>query len=834
MKKFFDCGIDLGTTNSCIAKPNMDNTCVVIDSTEGANITPSVVAINKAGKVNVGARAKRIAKPGDMKKEFKRDMGTDTVYTFESSGIQKTPVELSAEVLGQLKRDFESRILDKKVQDVIITVPAAFSLMQCEATKKAGNEAGFRNVILLQEPIAASIAYGAQPDAKEQYWLVFDYGGGTLDVSIISTKDDHLDNINSRGDNRMGGKDLDHLLYEKVILPKMQEEYSLPNGLDAISTMRIMEDVENCKKELSSKNSAEFCPDTLGEVMDEEGEFIDFSCEVTREEFEDAIRDTVLAAVSIARKALTESGIPESNVDRILLVGGSTFVPLVREELQKEFSIKLDCSLNPMTVVAEGAALFAASQVTDEEDDASEVEQGDYQLQFEYNPITSDEEVNICGTITGANGNIKKVKIDCIADENATNALWSSGWSDVLDEEIGAFDIDIRICNKDASNLFKISAIDTKGSEVQLCGYLFEIVHKESALQVMAPPMPHAIGVMANDGKMNVISWFSEKNTKLPISVTKSYILDKALDPADRDHCQFVFFEGEVENACNPKSNHHAGTIMVDAVDVGRKVNKGTEVEITIDIDISRTAKVSAIIPDLGIELFVDRDLEGLGAQVSVMQNMTALEDEIDSTEHTLDMLRKKGVNVGDLYIRFNEIKSDYDKYLDLVGTDDDSVNVYIQKFYALQTEVIRLEMDNQDSADDNDLEDQVRRDENNVNQYGTPEQKQQFQEMKRQMESMHDAGSKQFIAEKMNDFAGSIVADSMEWLKNVYTVVYELGFTRFTDNQKAEYWKNQARTAISNNDKNGLRNAIIQLQNLRVATVGESNNGSLADLRIR
>ncbi|MBQ1490443.1 MAG: Hsp70 family protein, partial [Blautia sp.] len=366
MKKFYDCGIDLGTTNSCIAKPNMNNTCTIVENKEGSSFTPSVVSITKKGMVRVGAIAKRTAIPGDVRKEFKRDMGTDTEYTFQSSGMKKTPVNLSAEVLGSLKRDFEARFIDQVAQNAVITVPAAFTLMQCEDTKNAAMEAGFQNVILLQEPIAAAIAYGAQPDAKEQYWLVFDYGGGTLDVSIISTKDDHLDNINSRGNNRMGGKDLDKLLYEKVILPKMQEEYNLPHGLDVISTNRIMEDVENCKKELSNKTSTLFIPENLGDISDEDDEPIDFSCSVSRQEFESVIRDVVLDAVSIARKSLTESGISEMEIDRILLVGGSTFIPLVREELRKEFSIKLDSSLNPMTVVAEGAALFAASQMVEE------------------------------------------------------------------------------------------------------------------------------------------------------------------------------------------------------------------------------------------------------------------------------------------------------------------------------------------------------------------------------------------------------------------------------------------------------------------------------------
>ena len=834
MKKFYDCGIDLGTTNSCIAKPNADNTCVIIENSEGSSFTPSVVGINKAGRITVGAKAKRIVNARDSKKEFKRDMGTDAEYTFESSGIKKTPVNLSAEVLGQLKRDFESRFINKVAQDAVITVPAAFSLMQCEATKKAALEAGFRNVILLQEPIAAAIAYGAQPDAKEQYWLVFDYGGGTLDVSIISTKDDHLDNVNNRGDNRMGGKDLDKLLYEKIILPKIQKEYSLPNGFDAISTRRIMEDVENCKKELSTKQEVEFYPENLGEAVDEEGEFVDFSCVVTRKEFENVIRDVILRAVSIARKALTESGIKENEVDRILLVGGSTFVPLVRTELQKEFGIKLDCSLNPMTVVAEGAALFAAGQVITEDEDHEQITKSEYALDIEYEAITALDIENVCGRIIGADGKIKKVKIECIADETSANSIWSSGWSDILDKDTGAFDIDVRICNHNTSNLYKVSAIDDKGSEVELFGYLFEITHKDSALKVLAPPINHAIGVLVNDGRINKVEWFTDKNTKLPIEVKKSFVLDKDLKPTVEDKCEIVIYEGEVENSCNPKANDVVGRIPVYSKYLPRKVNKGTEVEITLAINISRETRISAILPDLGIELFTNQSIEGLGAQLNTMQRLVDLEKEFDSTEHTLDLLRKAGIKLGDLYLRFNRMRKEYDKYLELISSDKDSVNVYIQNFYNLQTEIMRLEIESFRSIKEDDLDQNVRRNENSINQYGSDAQKKELQDLKRQMAEARDPEVKKYIADKIAGLSNYIFNHSFEWLKRNYMLFYDGGLVRYTNNQRAEYWKDKAREAIAKADLQGLRGALIELQKIEIDTVGIENSSTHADLKIK
>ena len=161
--------------------------------------------------------------------------------------------------------------------------------------------AGFRNVVLLQEPIAAAIAYGAQPNAKDQNWLVFDYGGGTLDVSVITTTDGRLDNITSVGNNHMGGKDLDRLLYEKVIVPKLENEYDLKDGLNSTSKAKLMQFVENCKIQLSTQDSVEL---EVYDIEDNSGNIMDGLYDVTREEFEKAIETEIQSTIEIAKEAV--------------------------------------------------------------------------------------------------------------------------------------------------------------------------------------------------------------------------------------------------------------------------------------------------------------------------------------------------------------------------------------------------------------------------------------------------------------------------------------------------------------------------------------------------
>ena len=825
MKKFFDCGIDLGTTNSCIAVPNNDNTCTIIESTTAPmQVTPSAVWVSKKGHITVGRKAYYCTNIGEVKKEFKRDMGTETVYTFKGSEKQLSPEDLSAEILKALRSDAVKR-RGTEMNDTIITVPAAFSMIQCEATKRAAALAGFRNCILLQEPIAAAIAYGAQPDAKDQYWLVFDYGGGTLDVSIISTNDGRLENINSRGNNHMGGKDLDRLLYEKVILPKLQREYDVPNGFDESTTAKILLDVEGCKIELSSQEETLF---ELFDLEDDSGEYIEFSCKITKDEFNRAIESVVDDAVNIARKALIESGVSEQDICKIVLVGGTTFVPLVREKLQAEFDAPLDCTVNPMTVVAMGAGLFAASTVVD--DDIKEEEQandGECFVDIEYNPVTADAQTNICGKISNAKqAGIAQICIDCIASESSESALWSSGWVDMLSVDEGIFDVDVKVCNLNSKNTYRISARGANGTTKKLKGYIFEILHKENSLIASAPPMPFAMGLLVTDGTDNMIDWFVQKNTKLPVSVTQTYTLNKTLSPDDDDECVVRLYEGE--DTYNPDANTLLRIIRIKGKD--RLLEKGTEVEITIDIDISRCMSISCFVPAYGCELLSEEVTNELESKKNYEQAMDAVEKKLKETKFTLDTLKNKGIDVHAYMDEYNEINNDFDKYYDLVDVDNDQVELYLVRFFKFQTKVILLERDSREERAQTTEAEQVQRFENNISRYGGLAQQKEFEALKAQLSKAKDPDSRKFVINKMDQLDTNVLNNSFEWLQSIF-FYYDRAFIAYTDPQKADYWKSEARKAVAAGDANALKAALIRLQNLRLQSASESQNVVLADL---
>ena len=831
MKKFYDCGIDLGTTNSCIAVPTMDNTCTIVENiTDRMQVTPSAVWINQRGRMVIGQRAYTCPNTQDVKREFKRDMGTETVYDFPSAGIQKTPEELSSEVLKSLRQDAQNR-MGREMRDVVVTVPAAFSMVQCEATKKAATMAGFRNIILLQEPIAASIAYGAQPDAKDQYWLVFDYGGGTLDVSVISTKDGRLDNITSVGNNHKGGKDLDRLFYEKVILPKLSADYEVSGGLNPASRARLMHFVESCKIELTNEEVTDF---EVFDVTDNAGKMMDGYYEITRAEFEAAIREEVAEAVDFVREAIRKSGIPESEFTKVILVGGTTYVPLVRQMIRESFDIELDTSLNPMTVVAEGAAYYAASISTEDiQVEPEDVAEGSLLLNLEYDPMTADETVNVIGRIDEAQGRVARVKVDQILSEDSQSAIWTSGWVEVLDPETGIFDVDVQISHLNARNLFRVSAAMEDGTEVPLAGNTFEILHQSSALKLSAPPMPYAVGIMVTDGKDNRIDWLVAKDTKLPVSMTASYVLTKPLDPRKKDSVQIKIYEGDGERfTYNPDANHLMRTVHIQSRELTRKLEVGTKVDITIEIDESRCVKVTGWVPVYDYELLAETLGSSEENYVNYGERMQEVKLKLAETSMTLRHLREKeGFSTEEYDDALESVKADFDKYEGLVGEANDQVHQYMEDFYSLQTEIIMKERELREDLKADQEEQIVNEAEEVVEKYGTPKDQQKLADLLRQMEKAKNQTVRSYVAEEIRKFVFQILIGNMDFLKTYY-YTYFADTNEFMDLSSALRWKAIAVAAIVSEDKERLQNAIMNLQKLHPRTAGEAARLNLADLR--
>ena len=356
-------GIDLGTTNSCVATLEGGQP-VVIPNSEGSRTTPSVVAFSKDGERLVGITAKRQAVTNSDRTvlSVKREMGTD--WSKQIDDDEYTPQEISAFVLQKLKADAEE-YLGKEVKQAVITCPAYFSDAQRKATQDAGRIAGLEVLRIINEPTAAALAYGVDKE-EDQTILVFDLGGGTFDVSILDIYQvdgqPQIEVKATSGDNRLGGDDFDDNVVEWIVSEfKKSSGIDLSKDLQAMS--RLREAAEKAKIELSGTNSSQINLPFIT-MKDGQPEHLDMS--LSRAKFEDLTADLINRTMKPTRSAMKDAGVKAGDIDKILLVGGSTRIPAVQEAIEKEAGKAPFKGINPDEAVAVGAALQAGIIVGDE------------------------------------------------------------------------------------------------------------------------------------------------------------------------------------------------------------------------------------------------------------------------------------------------------------------------------------------------------------------------------------------------------------------------------------------------------------------------------------
>ena len=342
-------GIDLGTTNSCVAVFE-GGEAKVIANPEGERTTPSVVAF-KNGDIIVGGAAKRqmVVNP-DTIRSIKRLMGTNKKV--KANGKEYTPEEVSAMILGNLKKTAEA-YLGENVTKAVITVPAYFNDAQRQATKNAGKIAGLEVERIINEPTAAALAYGLDKQENSQTVLVYDLGGGTFDVSILELGDGVFEVKSTSGNNHLGGDDFDQRIVD-FLVGEIKDEYKTDLTSDKMAMQRLQDAAEKAKKDLSGMSNTQISLPFLAQGPDG---VINFELTLTRSKFEQLIEDLVDSTLEPVRKALKDAKLNASDIDKVLLVGGSTRIPMVQEVIRKELGKEPSKGVNPDEVVAMGAAI---------------------------------------------------------------------------------------------------------------------------------------------------------------------------------------------------------------------------------------------------------------------------------------------------------------------------------------------------------------------------------------------------------------------------------------------------------------------------------------------
>jgi len=594
-----DYGIDLGTTNSAIAVLKGVSTEIIKNNVDH-DITPSAVSIDKKGEVQVGQRAKNriIDWPKDAYMEFKRRMGSNYVYHFKSSSQQRRPENLSAEVLKELRANVQQRI-DEILDAAVVTVPAVFELHQCDATKKAAQLAGFKQSALLQEPVAAALAFGFQANSAKAYWLVYDFGGGTFDAAVIKAEEGTIHVVDHDGDNFLGGSDIDWALVEKVVVPRILEEHDLENfnranaGIDKRwyrAFMRLKFAVEQAKIELSRKDVATLDPDHAKNLVDDStGEVVieELDLQITKRELIRIAEPFILRSTEIAKRVLKKKGLSPSAIERVILVGGPTLAPYFREILAAELCIPLDHSMDPLTVVARGAAVFAGTQRL-EIGGVIAAPAGEFVVDLKYKPVGLDSAPMVGGKVSGCKiSDFTGFSIEFVNEKTQ----WRGGKIPLRAD--GVFMADLHAERGDR-NTFLIELFDATGRKRKTNPD--RLIYSIGAV-VDEQPLINSMGVaLAN----NEYAKYFEKGRGLPLKKTGVFRTVHAVRQGQSGEVlKIPVVEGERELADRNRLN---GVLEIWGHQIRRDLPVGSEVEVALQIDESRIITVKAYVPLLDEE----------------------------------------------------------------------------------------------------------------------------------------------------------------------------------------------------------------------------------------
>ena len=589
-----DFGIDLGTTNSCIAVLRGADT-EIIKNDQQSDVTPSVVGVNSKGRRLVGLPARNLIAehPEWAAQEFKRQMGSEFFYQFSSTGERATPEQLSAEILRSLRDDAHRRF-SETVEAAVITIPAIFKNPACEATRKAAQLAGLTQTPLLQEPVAAALAYGFQSRGQKGFWLVYDLGGGTFDAAVIQVRDEMIHVVNHGGNDYLGGKDLDRALVDNVLIPAIHKEYgnlgitrSDPKWSPLLAKLKAK--AEDAKIALSTKNSG--FVDLLFSRDGGPGHELAFEYELTRAEVEREAAPIVDETVRRARVVLAEKRLGTGDVEKVLLVGGPTLMPYVRHRLadpKSGLGIPLEFSVDPMTVVARGAAVFAGTQFVGRGASLSPGTAA-YHVQLEYSPIGAEVDPPIGGKVTARNrSDFSGYTVQFVREG------WTSGKISLKPD--GTF-VTSLFAESGKRCEFEIRLQDDSGRH---CSVDPDRAVYTVGLSIPEQPLTGTVGVALASGEFDPLI---VKGTSLPARKMCPYRTTVELQPNVPDAAiRIPLLQGEERKAVR---NVQIGTLIIPADKINRSVPVGSEVEITLEIASSQTYVVKAYIPHL------DEDFEG-------------------------------------------------------------------------------------------------------------------------------------------------------------------------------------------------------------------------------
>lgn len=655
-------GIDLGTTNSAIARMEVGvPTVKKIEVTD--DTMASCVFFNKKKSVVVGASAyrsmqsdkrratkKMTAEASNTYVEFKRTMGTDKRYVSSNMDSRSySSEELSAEVLKALK----SFITDEDFKSVVITVPAKFSALQKTATIEAAKLAGFNHVELLQEPIAAAMAYGLTAAQKDGYWLVFDFGGGTFDAALIKVEDGIIQVFDTEGDNYLGGKNLDYAIVDEILMPYLQENYSIEGYLADSVKKEILRDAmktyaEKVKNQLSFKDSEDVISD-LGELgEDEDGEEFELDLSITQEEVYKVMRPLFQKAVDICKDLLKRNNLTKDQLGKLILVGGPTHSPLVRQMLKEQVTPNVDTSINPMTAVAEGAALYAST--IDNEVKEDELKAEDIILDINFESMTVDTDIWVPVSLKSGADSVMVQFVRC-------DNTWDSGKTEI-DKNGNVVELNLV---EGKPNSFRVECYDHQGNRLNCFPKEITIIQGS---KVGSATLPYDISLAIYDEKKerDVIRPITglERNKTVPATGIANGLHTNVQVRAgvDTDILRIPLYQADQGGAGKSAIFYEfVGEVEINGDDVDVTIPTNANVDITVKVDRNEQMTVDAYFPDQDVT--VSKTIDTSKKQ-SIEDAKEFADEQLPKAKRSIRNLRNEGHDVSDLEQQLDSVENEH------------------------------------------------------------------------------------------------------------------------------------------------------------------------------
>jgi molecular chaperone DnaK len=624
-------GIDLGTTNSAIATFNGE-AAHLYKSPEQNDVTPSAIFFDRRGNKFVGKRAYDNAarSPDNAAVLFKRLMGTSTPIKLAAVDLVMTPEECSAEILRVLFGYLREEIRNDPETGTVITVPAAFNQMQKDATMAAAQAAGLGRVALMQEPVAAVMSVMRQCK-NDGMFLVYDLGGGTLDIAIAESISGRVSLLAHGGIAMCGGRDFDRLLLDSVVKPWLHDKFDLPENLSSSKPHNALRHMatwaaEKAKIELSSKSESVISlDDSELRIKDQSGADIYLDIELTRSMFDQLIAGKLEESITATRETMEKAGLSAHDIGRIVFVGGPTQYKPLRDRIAFELGIAGSTDVNPMTAVAEGAAVFAesidwSSHGRDRKSGRGRVSaNGALDLAFNYIARTPDVKAKVVVKMGGPSLPGAEFQIDSL------DTGWSSGRTALHD---GA-STEVSLA-RPGDNLFKIFVFDGDGGPITLGQDKITIAR--TAAQIDAIPASHSIGVEAREklGGRFVLDHLVREGDALPKRGRKVFRADEALPAGSTGSLKFKLWEGSIEEPVS--DNRFVGMFEVRGSDFPDGViAKGAELALAYEILDSGNIVLEVTVPSIGGSFRSGRNFYSRqGGQIDYTDAAKRVAEEVD------------------------------------------------------------------------------------------------------------------------------------------------------------------------------------------------------------